>query len=63
MKRRIYQVTRFTKKVDYRLKKLELKLRKMNDLISYIEKNMDDRVENSPKKEPNDKVTYTISIK
>ena len=63
MKRRTYQVTRFTKKVDYRLKKLELKLRKMNDLISYIEKNMDDRVENSLKKEPNDKVTYTISIK
>ncbi|MBT3250799.1 MAG: hypothetical protein HN729_12200 [Candidatus Marinimicrobia bacterium] len=63
MKRRTYQVTRFTKKVDHRLKKLELKLRKMNDLISYIEKNMDDRVEKSLKKETNEKVTYTISIK
>lgn len=63
MKRRTYQVTRFTKKVDHRLKKLELKLRKMNDLISYIEKNIDNEANNPTKSDSNEKVTYTISIK
>jgi len=62
MKRRTYQVTRVTKKIDHRLRKLEAKLKKLNKLVLFIENNLGKQGDHSKvKNKPG--ITYTISVK
>ncbi len=60
MKRRVYQVTRFSKKVDHRLKRLKQRLDNIEKLVDFIEKNLPP--EEAPEEVSNvgNTITYTI---
>jgi len=60
MKRRSYQVTRYTKKVDQRLDKMEHRLQNINKMLQFIEAHFK-AVQSDKQNSATATITYTVT--
>ncbi len=61
MKRRAFQVTRVSKKVDHRLHALEEKLVRIEKMVAYLEKHIFDGTKENSEAGKSTTVTYTVT--
>jgi len=63
MKRRAFQVTRVTKKIDGRLQRLEKQLQRIDKLLTSLERQLKTEQESSTSHTTTATITYNLSSK